>query len=625
MIKQLFQYTKRLIQLGPKVSASRLVSKISKARTQSFWRKKITSGYKGHSFEEIKKLTNLKQTLKLKQSFFSRNKDLIPDLFFDSKKMEELCSKFLCCEIFLFNKTIKIDEINWHQDPFATSKKTAWNQSENLQLCYDINLLANKVRNISERNPDPRVVWEISRLQHLLPLGLCFQKTKNPKFKRNFENHVESWLNSNPFMMGINWVCTMEVAIRASVLVWLFELFECEKDLNIDDEDCRNFSQKLAASLYDHFVFIKDHPETSATPNNHYLADLVGQLYLANFFGLKKATACNEIEEAEKILASEFENQILPDGTSYEGSVHYHKLVVEFFLHYTFLKEPSRQEKTTLKAMTNFLERCQTENKLLQVGDNDNGRFIFGLKIKPISKTQIQQSHLYPHFGLSIIQNKNWHITLRHPTFKKTQPTGHFHKDELALTVNHNGLPLIIDPGTGIYSGNIELRNQLRGIESHSTFFSKLFSKQIQKDPENLFELDRTETGAAKNEERVLATLGKVKSNNFEQQRQINFLEDGLKICIEDSWSFKSKPKEPILNWNWIFAENISLEKRSNFSWTLTTKNNESFILSSTIPLTLDPWLCADGYTGIKTCYKLKGTISTNKLSGKVVTILHSA
>ena len=210
-------------------------------------------------------------------------------------------------------------------------------------------------------------------------------------------------------------------------------------------------------------------------------------------------------------------------------------------------------------------------------------------------------------------------MTLRHPTFKISQPTGHFHKDELSLTLIHNNSPLIIDPGTSTYSGNTKLRNQLRSVESHSTFFLKNSENQISDDPKKLFELRRKEINSFGNGGLMHANI---KSNNFEQQRQISFLDDAQKICVEDSWVFQKKIKAQTLSWNWVFAENIIVEKRSSYSWTVTTKSNESFLLSSTVPLNVDAWLCSSGYTDIKTCYKLTGSISSNALSGKVVTTI---
>ncbi len=64
---------------------------------------------------------------------------------------------------------------------------------------------------------------------------------------------------------------------------------------------------------------------------NHYLADIVGLLYL----GL----CLKEVGEAEswrtfavRELAREMERQVLADGVHYESSLSYHRLVTEMFL-----------------------------------------------------------------------------------------------------------------------------------------------------------------------------------------------------------------------------------------------------------------------------------------------------
>jgi hypothetical protein len=46
---------------------------------------------------------------------------------------------------------------------------------------------------------------------------------------------------------------------------------------------------------------------------------------------------------------------------------------------------------------------------------------------------------------------------------------GHAHADALALTLSVHGRPLLIDPGTGSYTGDAALRNRFRSTASHNT------------------------------------------------------------------------------------------------------------------------------------------------------------
>ncbi|MCF7800028.1 hypothetical protein K9M16_03465, partial [Candidatus Babeliales bacterium] len=292
--------------------------------------------------------------------------------------------------------------------------------------------------NIKDYKFDIKVPWELSRFQQVYFLGQAYQLTNNQKYAKTFHDQVSDWLDKNPCFSGVNWVCPMEIAIRSINFIWGFYFF---KDSQILDN---NFNQKLINSLYYHAIYLKNNWENWGQTNNHYLSDLVGYFYLCCFFDFLKYFEKQKIKIFKKIL-KEFDKQIFEDGTSYEGSTSYHKLVTEIFLHFYLL---CKTENLNLpdsfiqkfEKMQNFIQNCSDKkNNFVQIGDNDSGKILTGLYV-PICSNKLV--HNYPNFGLSIIKTQDIHLTFRHPNFNIKQPSGHFHHDALSITLSVSGCPI---------------------------------------------------------------------------------------------------------------------------------------------------------------------------------------
>jgi hypothetical protein len=79
---------------------------------------------------------------------------------------------------------------------------------------------------------DIKIPWELSRFQHLPVLGRAYQLSGDGKYSKVFIDHVSDWLNHNSYLLGTNWVCAMEIGVRAINWIISFELF---KNANIDN------------------------------------------------------------------------------------------------------------------------------------------------------------------------------------------------------------------------------------------------------------------------------------------------------------------------------------------------------------------------------------------------------
>ncbi len=457
-------------------------------------------------------------------------------------------------------------------------------------------------------HPDIKVPWELSRLQHIFTLGRAYRRTivikdheRADRYSATFVAQVDSWITNNPYLRGVNWVCPMEVAIRAVNLIWGFHLFKNNEEISTD------FWEKLVCSLYDHAHYLQYNRETSDKPNNHYIADLVGSLYLCVFF--KEIPHFNHQES--NILDEiwhQVNHQISPDGTSYEGSTNYHKLVTEMLEHVALICKiqgaivpPSFN--LTLQNMEAFLQDCtDLSGSLAQIGDNDSGKFVAGLSITPNTLPRLIS---YRYAGITIINRQGWHITYRHPTFNQRQPSGHFHADELSITASLDGKPLLVDPGTYLYTGSSYWRNAFRSANAHNTYFIPDFEYQDQE----LFQqprLQNEQEPTVTNEEKTVVICDrhlKYAQHGIIAYRKLIFDRNKEVLEIHDWWqpsddhqNLFNLPHEHDCIWNFHWAPDVQLYQNEAHSWIISRKNKPIAHLTSTLALTCQPDFFSPSY-----------------------------
>ena len=71
------------------------------------------------------------------------------------------------------------------------------------------------------RDSDVKVPWELSRLQWLIPVGQAYLLCGDERHAKAVREIITEWATANPLARGVNWACTMDVALRGMTLVWL--------------------------------------------------------------------------------------------------------------------------------------------------------------------------------------------------------------------------------------------------------------------------------------------------------------------------------------------------------------------------------------------------------------------
>lgn len=231
---------------------------------------------------------------------------------------------------------------------------------------------------------DVKVPWELARCQHLpllawafavAPLGAAYVED----CRREFRDQTLDFIAANPPRFGVNWTCTMDVAIRASNWLLAYDAF-CAAGAEFDGE----FEAIFTRSIFEHGRHIFDNLEWSPTlRGNHYLADIVGLLFVAaSLPGEDEARGW--LDHAQQEVLAESESQFLPDGANFEASTAYHRLSAEMLVYAAALLLALRGERALPTSFVSRLERAaefavdlhRPDGHIVQFGDNDSGRFL---------------------------------------------------------------------------------------------------------------------------------------------------------------------------------------------------------------------------------------------------------
>jgi len=390
----------------------------------------------------------------------------------------------------------KVDPIDWHLD-FIHGY--SWRGQKFYQE-YEL-ISKNGGRDI-------KVVWDFNRCHHLLWLGEAFLISGDSGYAEEIISEIENWIVNNPLMYSVAWTCSMDVAIRA--INWIYALSMIETSGLITDD----FARSLAFVLYQHLFFIINNLEkTIPNSGNHYLSDLAGLLFTSPLFtGNRLAKFCYKF--ALKEFYREVRTELNDDGSNYENSVSYHRLVTELFL-YTYLALLHRGEKIPNDITIRIKRACEYIGHYTKpsglaplIGDNDNGRMlpfvprdyrdhlylkemgdiifsnvdnsdfgevIFANPVKNIVNDCRCPRALFKS-GLGILKtdivklyvtNGNYSL---HGGSKHDRSYGtHTHCDNLSFELCLDNNDIFVDPGCYVYTSDPGMRNRLRSAESHNT------------------------------------------------------------------------------------------------------------------------------------------------------------
>jgi len=304
--------------------------------------------------------------------------------------------------------------IDWQKDIKSGYR---WSESE----------LSKSLTKTNKSGVDIKVPRELARFQHLTTFTLAYQVQKSSNDKNTYVaeycSQILDFISNNPIGFGVNWQCTMDVALRAANWLVTYDMF-LAFGVNFPPE----FENLLIKSIYGHGLFIVNNLEWHPiNRHNHYLTDIIGLLFISAYLPRNEEIDAWMAFSLQEMI-KEIDFQFNKEGTNFEASTCYHRYSAELiiwavalvlglqkdkkdaltqynhkmltglpclkkapaqFYQLTMLNFNDNKQKEVidsplpewiflrLEKMAKFvLDITKTNGKMIQVGDNDSGRFI---------------------------------------------------------------------------------------------------------------------------------------------------------------------------------------------------------------------------------------------------------
>ena len=370
-----------------------------------------------------------------------------------------------------------------------------------------------------DRPSDVKVPWEISRLQWLLPAGQAYLLTGEERYAAGARDILEDWIRANPYARGVNWAIAMEPALR--IFSWTWLLHACGRSRAWADA---RFRERLLRTVYLHGEFVDRNIERGEVNGNHTTADAAA-LVLAGLL-LPGAAPRRWAEQGWAILVEELPRQVHPDGVDFEASTAYHRLVGELFALPALLRRahglavPAAYAER-LQAMSRFTEAYTGPDGLAPLwGDTDDGRAL------PLGGQDVDDHRSLPALagavaadprpgnaeagwlvgaagvaapgpesgssafrdgGAFVLRAGADHVFIDCGPVGLAGRGGHGHNDCLSFEAVLDGVRLVRDSGSYVYTASAEERNRFRATAAHNT--PRIDGAEQNRIPDSLWQL----------------------------------------------------------------------------------------------------------------------------------------
>lgn len=390
------------------------------------------------------------------------------------------------------------DPPDWHRDPLSDRRTPLvhWSRIDylNFQECGD-----------------HKFIWEPNRHQYLLQQAIAWAVSEDEAHIKLLRRHVASWIDANPFRVGINWASSLEVAYRAIAWCWLFRIAG-RQALGTHLVD------GMATCLVKHARHVRRYLSTYFSPNTHLTGEALG-LYTIGTVLDSFSEASQWRRAGADILESALRWQIRADGTYFEQATQYHRYTAEIYLHYLRLAEwrgdrIDPRVKPALNGLFDVLRAVADARGRIPLSGDDDGGSLLPLDGRPpddvrslllagatalrrpelafpgaspllatvlcgrAATARVLETCTSPRWcsrafkeGGVYIMRDGWGESATVAVID-TGPhgatnCGHAHADALAMTLSLGQSPLFVDRGTFTYTG--PERNEFRSTLSHNT------------------------------------------------------------------------------------------------------------------------------------------------------------
>src|SRR4051794_21386343 len=355
---------------------------------------------------------------------------------------------------------------------------------------------------------DHKVIWELNRHQHWLTLGRAFWLTGDRVYSDRCLAELASWLEANPPLVGVNWASMLELAFRSISWLWTIQLFA--GDPQPDDVP---WLVDLLVALDRQLGHVEQNLSYYFSPNTHLLGEALA-LYVTGQALPELAASRRRVTTGRRILIEEIERQIAADGGHCERSTHYPRYTLDFYA-LALLTARQTGDTAAIAPFVDAVRRLGAAARLLadaggripHIGDDDGGaltpltgrdpddlRDSLAVAAALVNRPDFQvdetpeearwllgadavlqlraspgepRSGALPDTGYYVSRARGSHLVIDGGPHGY-QNAGHAHADALSLTFAVDGVPLLIDPGTGCYTTDAVTRDRMRSTALHN-------------------------------------------------------------------------------------------------------------------------------------------------------------
>ncbi len=364
---------------------------------------------------------------------------------------------------------------------------------------------------------DGKVVWELSRQQFLVTLGIAYRTTGDERYAEAFAGLVRAWMRANPPGLGMNWASSLEAALRIVSWCWALVLFRKSRHLT------PGLFVDMLGGIGDHASHVERYLSRHSSPNTHLTGEALGLFYAGVVFP-ESASGARWRALGQSLLEEQVHRQVLPDGVYFEQATAYQRYTIEIYLHYSMLA--ARNALPVSPAVGESVQRMidvllalrRPQGGVPAIGDADGGSLLplvqrtpedargvfataavlFGRSDYAWAAEGVQPEALWllgagaiatfesldtaPPKETSrvfadggyVVMRSGWGRDAQHIVFD-VGPLGgattsaHGHADLLSVQVSPFGEPCVVDPGTCTYAADSAFRDHFRGTSAHAT------------------------------------------------------------------------------------------------------------------------------------------------------------
>ncbi len=356
---------------------------------------------------------------------------------------------------------------------------------------------------------DVKFPWELSRLNFLVIPTLLEGVEPSGQWPRVLAEALASWQVRNPFARSVNWY-PMECAMR-SVNLTLTALLLAHTEVR---ERKRPALAQLLPLCELHGRFLYRTVEYTDVRGNHFAAEIVALILLGLLLERDVPEADRWLRYGLQHLEREILLQFSDDGVQFEKSTSYHRLVTELFLLAAIAVEKSGRSiaddaKQRLRRACQYVAAYTRPDGTAPIwGDSDDARALWldtrlhhdhrsllalaatffrdsalecddatnvtgplllgSTPARASATAQRNHRHYFPAGGMVCYRRDGHHFVADVGSVGLNGRGGHGHLDSLSFELTLGGVPLIVDPGSFIYTGDPAARNHFRSTRAHN-------------------------------------------------------------------------------------------------------------------------------------------------------------